>query len=255
MRVTVCELSDDREYFAREWARLVVHARTQNSELVLLNEFPFSTWFPETATYDEATWQNALAAHDAWLPRLAELAPAAVLGTRPVVREGKRLNEAFVWTAEGGYQAAHHKAYLPEEPGTYECTWYHRGDPSFGVMQAGAAQVGFTVCTEIWFPEHARACGKQGAHIIAAPRATENAEKWLVGGQASAVIAGAFHLSSNRVGRTPRGTTFTGHGWVIDPDGVVLARTSSRAPFVTVDVDLAYAEAAKATYPRYVVDD
>ena len=39
---------------------------------------------------------------------------------------------------------------------------------------------------------------------------------------------------------------------VIDPDGTVLATTSASTPFVTLDVDLAYAEAAKHSYPRYL---
>jgi N-carbamoylputrescine amidase len=43
-----------------------------------------------------------------------------------------------------------------------------------------------------------------------------------------------------------------GLGWVIDPEGEVLATTTVDDPFVTVDVDLDVARRAKATYPRYV---
>jgi N-carbamoylputrescine amidase len=43
-----------------------------------------------------------------------------------------------------------------------------------------------------------------------------------------------------------------GLGWVVDPDGQVLATTSREQPFVTVEVDLRLAEQARHTYPRYV---
>ncbi len=43
-----------------------------------------------------------------------------------------------------------------------------------------------------------------------------------------------------------------GFGWIIDPDGMVLATTSEKEPFITVEIDLEKAELAKGTYPRYV---
>ena len=45
-----------------------------------------------------------------------------------------------------------------------------------------------------------------------------------------------------------------GQGWAIGPDGEVLGLTSRERPFVTVALDLAVAERAKQTYPRYVAD-
>lgn len=252
MRVTVCQFSDNRDRFSAEWAALAAHTRKMGSELVLLNEFVFSTWFPETPTFDAGAWRAAVAMHDEWLPRLADLSPAVVLGSRPVDLNGQRLNEGFVWTADGGYRAAHHKVYLPDEDGFWEQSWYHRGDKQFDVVPAGAAQVGFTICTEVWFAERSRAYGQAGATLIAAPRATEFTDKWLVGGRAAAIVSGTFHLSSNRAGMTAGGVEFAGGGWVIDPNGSVLALTSDDEPFITVDIDLKQAEHAQTTYPRYV---
>jgi hypothetical protein len=39
-------------------------------------------------------------------------------------------------------------------------------------------------------------------------------------------------------------------GWVIDPEGSVLAVTSQRHPFITVEIPVWRAEEAKQTYPR-----
>jgi N-carbamoylputrescine amidase len=102
----------------------------------------------------------------------------------------------------------------------------------------------------------ARAYGQAGVHLLATPRATEKhtVDKWLAGGRAAAVIAGAFSLSSNHFSRSERPVPLGGQGWVIDPDGDVLALTTPQEPFATVEIDPNAAERAKQTYPRYVLD-
>ena len=42
LRLTVCELHDDRAAFERDWKRLAAHVRDCRSELVLLPEMPFA---------------------------------------------------------------------------------------------------------------------------------------------------------------------------------------------------------------------
>jgi hypothetical protein len=66
----------------------------------------------------------------------------------------------------------------------------------------------------------------------------------------NAVISGAYSLSSNRCS-----SSFGGTGWIIDPDGKVLALTSSQHPFVTKEIDLELSKKAKLTYPRYIKDE
>lgn len=240
MRVTVCELRSGA--LAEDWPRLVEHVRAQEPDLVLLPEMGLSPWFARERSFDAAAWDAAVAAHASW--PLDELGAAVVLGTSPVVRDGRRLNEAWV---DG--RAAHHKRFLPDEEDFWEASWYAPGDGTFAAVPAGAARVGFLVCTELWFLEHARAYGRDGAHLLAVPRCTpvESLDKWLAGGRTAAVCAGAYALSSNHGDER-----FGGRGWVVDPEGEVLAVTSRESPFATVEVDLAFAEASKATYPRYV---
>jgi N-carbamoylputrescine amidase len=255
MKVTVCELSDEPAELLRDWDRLANHVQSEASDLVLLPEMIFCPWFGWTRQVDPAVWEAAITAHDEWIAeRLSELAPAVVLGSRPVNRGGKRLNEGFVWTPAQGYQAAHAKYYLPDEEGFWEASWYQRGEGDFTPIQSGPAQVGFAICTELWFMERARAYGRAGIHLLATPRTTglKTVEKWLVGGRAAAVVSGAFSASSNRV--KGEKISFGGQGWLISPDGQVLGLTSPAQPFVTVSIDLAEAERAKQTYPRYVVE-
>jgi N-carbamoylputrescine amidase len=253
MKVTVCELNDDPIAFAEDWQALAAHVKAESSQLVVLPEMPFARWFAHSPHYDAVVWQAAVRAHEIWLSRLSELAPAVVIATRPVDRGEKRLNEGFVWDGADGYRPIHHKYYLPDEEGFWEASWYARGDGSFTPVQIQEMKLGFLICTEQWFMERGRLYGKQGVHIIVTPRATgkPTIEKWLVGGRVVAVVSGAFSLSSNRYSRTE---DLGGQGWAVDPDGQVLGVTSRQQPFLTVSIDLAEAERAKSTYPRYVME-
>jgi len=254
MKVTVCELGDDAEDFSRDWEQLVTHVRGEGSDLVLLPEMPFYPWFAWRRHFDAVIWEAAVAAHDEWQARLPALAPAVVLGSRPVNREGRRFNEGFVWEPGTGYRAAHLKYYLPDEEGFWEASWYQRGDGRFAPIESGGAQIGFQVCTDLWFFERSRAYGQAGVHLLANPRATEKGtvEKWLTGGRVAAIVSGAFCLSSNHVNPEGRAANLGGQGWVVGPDGQVLGLTSRERPFITVEIDLREAERAKQTYPRYV---
>lgn len=255
MQLTVCELPNDPDDLARAWERLVEHVAERHSDFVLLPEMPFYRWLSQTKEVDPAEWEHAVRAHEEWIGRLDELAPATVVSSRPVIDGGTRRNVGFVWEPETGPVDIHAKHYLPDEPGFWEASWYQRGDGDFSVADTTRAKIGFLICTELWFPQHGREYGKQGAHIIVCPRATPTATapKWLAGGQAAAVISGAFCLSSNLAGKTPEGGDFAGVGWIVEPEeGEILGQTSSTEPFVTVAVNLADADRAKSTYPRYV---
>ena len=63
------------------------------------------------------------------------------------------------------------------------------------------------------------------------------------------VRSATFCLSSNRV--DPAGAC-GGVGWIIDPQGTILAQTTRDAPFATVDIDMSAAAEAQCDYPRYV---
>lgn len=257
MRVTVCQLSDDRKALEGQWQELVTHCRHERSELVVLPEMPFSPWLAATETVEQTQWMSSVIEHESWRRAFVDLVPALVLGSDPVVDNGTNHNEAFVWSGTAARRAAHRKYYLPDEPGFWEAHWYERGPKDFAAVDATEARVGFLLCTEMWFTEHARSYARQGVEILAVPRATglASADKWIAGGQAAAVMSGAFCLSSNRGGTDTAGFEWGGHGWIIEPEeGEILGVTSDAIPFVTVDIDLAVAETAKTTYPRYVTE-
>ena len=257
MIVTVCELPNEPGALEKAWEQLVRHVQTNESEFVLLPEMPFSPWLAHTREADTTQWEQAAQAHEAWISRLEELAPAIVASTRPVVLNGKRQNAAYIWESGQGARIVHSKYYLPDEPGFWEASWYERGDGNFSLENTSRGKAGFLICTEIWFNFRAREYGVQGMQLLLCPRATPNptAPKWVAGGQAAAVVSGAFCLSSNLAGRTAQGGDYAGVGWIIEPgEGKILGLTSPEQPLLTLDIDLGAADRAKKTYPRYVLD-
>ena len=257
MKITVCELPNAPDRLDAAWRDLVAHVREHASDFVLLPEMPFYRWLAHSRTVDPDKWRAAVRAHDESIARLGELGAPTVVATRPVITNGVHHNVGFVWQPDTGPADIHAKYYLPDEEGFWEATWYDRGPDDFSIAETSCGRVGFLICTELWFTQHARQYGQDGAQIIVCPRATPSATatKWLAGGRTAAVVSGAYCLSSNFSGSTSDGGEFAGVGWIIEPEeGEILGQTSTEQPFLTIDVDLSRAERAKKTYPRYVKD-
>jgi N-carbamoylputrescine amidase len=261
--VTVAEFPNDEGAKEGAWAALVDHVQGHRPDLVLLPEMPFHPWPMAARQFDAAAWDAAVAAHGAWLPRLDALAPAVVAATRPVTDGGARYNEGFLWIPGEGYRPVHRKVYLPEEAGFWEASWYRAAAPDFALTEWNGVRLGFLICTEQWFFAHAQGYGRGGAHLILSPRASlaPSTEKWVAGGRSVATVSGAYHLAANLTGPSDPGSdpgsdlgkTWGGTGWIMEPEeGDCLGRTSPSLPFLTLEIDLAIAERAKGTYPRYV---
>lgn len=257
MKVTVCELSNAWSNSEEEKNRLNTHLESQKSDLLLLPEMPFYSWLAGSSKPNSEAWKKAVESHEIRMDRLAEFKVAAIAGSRPVLKDGIPLNEAFIWTHEEGLKEVHEKYYLPEEEGYWESSWYHRGNGEFNLVQINGINIGFLLCTEIWFNHHARDYGKNGIHLLLCPRATSSSTlgTWLAGGRVAAIVAGAYCVSSNFNGPNTPDINFGGTGWIIEPgEGNVMGMTSEKEPFLTLEIDLSLAEKAKDTYPRYVED-
>jgi N-carbamoylputrescine amidase len=261
MLVRVCELDGNRPDLEAQWEARVEAMAGTGTGLVVLPEMPFSSWLAGTPHVDAGAWDRAIDDHERWCARLGELDADVVVGTRPVVERGtradrrfdRRYNEGFVWVAGQGIISRRRKTFLPDEPGFHEATWYERGPVEFEPTTTPLGELGLMICTELWFPEHARSLGRRGIRLLAVPRATpfESVEKWEAGARVAAVTSGAFCLSTNRAGGSGA-ATFASGSVIVDPEGVVLARTTPTTPVAGAEIDPVVADAAKATYPRYV---
>ncbi len=256
MKVTVCQLDPRPSQLDQYLSGLADHVQAAGTDFLLLPEMCFYDWLAHDATPDAGRWAASVAAHDDRISQLSKLGVRGAMGTRPIVNAaGSRRNQAYVWTAETDNAApVHEKYYLPDEPGYHEHSWYDRGPKSFDLARVLGMRVGVQICTEMWFFEWARHYAASRADLLCVPRATPHGsvEKWLAGGQASAVCSGAYCLSSNLWAPVGDAPDAGGLAWVIDPEGNVLATTDPDNPFATVEIDLDFAAQSKSTYPRYV---
>ena len=170
MRVTITQLDASR--LDTEWRRLSDHLAERQSQFVLLPEMCFAPWFCADPTPKDAAWQSAIAAHDTWLARLPDLSVDAVAGTAPRNIGERRHNIAWLWTRRGGLRWDHAKTYLPDDDGYWEATWYDRAPVDFQAAHVAGLTLGFMICTEIWFLQHAREYSKQGVQLLLNPRST-----------------------------------------------------------------------------------
>lgn len=255
MIVTVCQLDNRPQRLEAMLDELAAHIRQQQSDFLLLPEMCFHEWLAADSQPDRERWMAAVESHSSAILKLGKMGVRAAIGTRPIINDaGDLRNQAYLWTAEPRILPVHEKYYLPDEDGYWEASWYGRGERRFDLCNALDVSIGVQICTEMWFFEWARHFAGLGAELLCVPRATPHGslQKWLAGGQAAAVCAGAYCLSSNIWNPPGSKADCGGLGWIISPDGDVLAQTSEESPFASVEIDLEFARQSKSTYPRYV---
>ena len=254
VKVGVCEAPPELEAGTPEWDEICNVVSREKPDLFLLNELGFGPWIAAVPEFEREAWQGSVEAHRAGLARLAELGASVVAGSRAVEVGGDRVNEAYVWSAENGVSGVHTKQFFPNEPGYFEARWYDSGERHFRVVPAGDVSAGFLLCTEVMFNEHARYYGRNGADVILSPRAVGVASlpRWLVAMRMAAIVSGCYVLTSNRGGTDSRGQAFGGRGWIVDPDGELVAQTSPTTPVVFHELDTDCVARAKKDYPCYV---
>jgi N-carbamoylputrescine amidase len=246
-RVAFCELPDGLAPGDGAWQALAARLAARGPALAILNELPFGSWLPTEPVYDVAAARAAVAAHDRGLAAIAALAAGGVLASRPVAAGDRLANEAFLHTADG-YRTVHHKQYFPEESGFHEATWFRPARPGFDVIEHAGLRIGVLLCTELMFNEWARHYRRQGAHVIAVPRASGRVlHRWRTAAAMAAIVSGCYVVSSNRAGGE-----FGGSGLAYAPDGTPIAETSADEPVIAIDVDVEAVKAAQAAYPCYV---
>ena len=253
MRVALMQAPNGLAPDGPAWDRLAEAIRAARPDLLVTNEMPFGAWVAEAGAYDPAAAARTMAAHDAGLEVLRALGVPVVLSSRPVPAGGDRLaNEAFV-LAGGACRPAHHKHYFPAESGFHEDAWFRPTRPGFDVAEVGGTKAGFLLCTELFFNEWARHYRKQGAALIAVPRASGEAmARWRTAAAMAAIVSGCYVVSSNRAGHAPGGQVFGGRGFALAPDGSLIAETSADEPVVAFELDPALSAEQQRQYPCYV---
>lgn len=252
VRVAVMEADPELTAGSPAWTAIAGSVSRLQPDLLVLNELPFGRWLASSDRFDERLWEESVRLHDDAISRLSELGAPAVVGSRPIVTEdGRRINAGFSWTPEDGPVIRHHKRHLPHSPGYHETTWTGRGDGNFMPFGIAGLSVGFMICTDIMFGEHAREYGKQAVDLIVCPRAMPPRSEGLFQAALSyaATVSGAYVASSNRGGTDSAGFSYDGKGMIINPRAYTIARTSLQDSVLAIDIDTANVRFEQANYP------
>jgi N-carbamoylputrescine amidase len=229
MRVTICELPEERSAFDREWERMVRHVRVSGSEVVLLPDIALEQWSARLRRPNDQALAAPALAFDAWHRHLSPLASALVLGSHTVDFGNERYDEGFVWDAEHGMRSVHAKLHTAAGQG-------HLADASadFIPMEVRGLRICFLLGAELLLEDEARRYGYAGVDLLATRRRAPQPsfDEWLAQARKDAVLARAHVLASHRSGKVD------GHGFVVAPSGKVLGATEYPHSCLSFDLDV-----------------
>jgi predicted amidohydrolase len=182
-------------------------------------------------------------------PEIAELAaiagPTVVCAGFTEDAPGGPYSSAVCVTGDG-LLGHHRKVHLPPS----ELGAFSAGN-SFAAFDTPVGRVGMVICYDKVFPEAARTLALDGAEIVASLAAwptcrfapatrvpdDRQTQHFNLLDQARAVENQVVWVSSNIAGKQGK-LRFMGQAKVVDPDGVVLARTGGRAGMALARVDV-----------------
>lgn len=254
MKVTVVEMEDGLDDGSPNLKTLESHLAREATDLLVLNELPFGNWPAGSSTFDAGEAASFTRLYDKHLKRLQNLHNGATLTTRARHGENTLVNEA-VFLTEREVMPLHCKSRFPQEEGYFERSWFEPAQSPWRLAHAGEWRAGTLICTELMYTEFARKLASLGADVIAVPRATNGIENWLIAARMAAIVSGCYVASSNRTTGPKSALAFGGQGFVIAPDGQVVAITSAEEPVITVEMDLEKVRTAKKSYPSYIFEN
>ncbi|MDG1707398.1 MAG: carbon-nitrogen hydrolase family protein [Emcibacteraceae bacterium] len=236
-----------------EWQSIENQIDGSDMDILVTNEMPFGAWRPINSDFILSDAQSWADENEAALDALAKLNVKAVISSRPIVQQGKLVNEAFA-LENGNYTILHHKHFFPAEQGWHEAAWFHPTMPGFDVHEVAGVKVGVQLCTELMFTEKSRQYGRDGADLIVSPRASgQTTVEWNAACAMAAVTSGAYVISSNRVGQSSEAAPFFGgKGLSYAPGGPKLGETNSENTLAIIELDKKLADAVKLEYPCYL---
>ncbi len=230
----------------RRIERLLHTARERGAGLLVLPESTLGGYLRE-ADDEHAGLDLPPALHrdGPEIARLARMAGDVVVCAGYTEAGAGGLHASAVCVSGDGLLGHQRKVHLPPA----ERFAYTAGD-GFAAFDTPVGRLGMLVCYDKLFPEAARALALDGAEIICSlaawpvdrtsparrTRSDRQTRHFDVVDQARAVENQVVWVSTNQTGRWGA-LRFLGGAKVVDPDGVVLARTQARAGMAVAEVD------------------
>ena len=244
---------------------LMERAARDGATLVVFPELALTTFFPRYYMADDAevlAWfehEMPSAATRKLFDRARALGVGFNLGYAELTPEGRRFNTAILVDRTGEIVAKYRKVHLPghaeHDPERafqhLEKRYFEPGDLGFPVWRTMGGVMGMMICNDRRWPESWRVLGLQGVELVMLGYNTPSVNSQKSGeGPAHrlfhhklSVQAGAYQNASWAVAVAKAGVEdghpLIGGSIVVDPNGEIVAETSSEADEVVVaDVDL-----------------
>ncbi|MEY9137179.1 putative amidohydrolase [Bradyrhizobium diazoefficiens] len=148
-RVATCEFPDRTDEVSAMWRRLERELAKAPVDLLVLPELAGVDSFWGSPVFSEVVWRQAVTTHAKISDELKRLTAKRALGTRAVEVDTRRWNETFLWKPESGLVRGRPKAWLPQQEGGWEATWFDRGPQNVLPVRDDELCFAELVCTEI----------------------------------------------------------------------------------------------------------
>jgi N-carbamoyl-D-amino-acid hydrolase len=271
MRVAAAQLGPNPEQTSRASvvARLVAltdEAVRQQVDLVVFPELALTTYFPKRIRDDAGQFFDAEMPNPSVQPLFERARGAAVafcLGYAERAEDGRHFNTMVHVDRSGAVTHRYRKLHLPglpepAPPGqvrVYEPHFFDHGDSGLHPFATQHAVLGMMLCQDRRYPETYRALGLEGAEVIvcgyntpAHPLSLSQHELCL---RAGAYENNLYVVATAKAGFED-GVHLIGGSCVVDPNGQVIARSSTEDDeLVTAELDLAVLDAARQRWDFY----
>ncbi|MCG8467629.1 MAG: carbon-nitrogen hydrolase family protein [Gemmatimonadetes bacterium] len=205
-------------------------AAEAGAELVAFAELALDGFFPQREN-DPAAAELAEPIPGPTADRIAaragELGLVTVFNQYELGADGLRYDSSPVFDADGRLLGVTRMLHITEYACFHEQGYYAQGDTNAPVYETAVGRVGVAICYDRHYPEYMRRLGELGAELVVIPQAGSVGE-WPDGLYEAEVRVAAFQNGyyaalCNRVGEEER-LTFAGESFVVDPEGIVIAR-------------------------------
>jgi predicted amidohydrolase len=172
--------------------------------------------------------------------------------------DGKIANRGFLFGPDGGLLTRYDKIHMFDVDLDNGESWresaVYRPGSEARVVSLPFAELGFSICYDVRFPQLYRAQAMAGAQVMGVPaaftRQTGEAH-WEILLRARAIENGMFVIAAAQAGVHQDGRETFGHSMIIDPWGKVLASAGGTGEAVLVaEIDVAAVKAAHDKIPN-----
>jgi predicted amidohydrolase len=223
-----------------------------SATLFLTSEVCLSPFFPQYPGRDASGY--ALNIDDDIVKAFQTVCRKLKLAASPNIflREGGKYYDASLFIdAKGELLGISKMVHICQVPCFYEQDYYAPSDTGFRVYNTVMGIIGIVICYDRHFPESIRTCALKGAQLILIPTVNTCSEprelyEWEL--RVAAMQNNVFFACCNRVG-VEDAMEFYGESFVIDPDGVILAKAGESEQLLIADIDLSRVGSARKRRP------